>query len=194
MRHMADLEETLRPFVDSGDVPGLVALVARGEDVAVVTLGTRDSTGVPMARDSLFRGASITKPVTAALTMALVEDGRIDLDAPVADLLPELAEPRVLRTLESPLDDTVACQRPITARHLLTGTAGHGFCTWESAVTPLLMERLRLKQARLARLALQYLGARGRHDATCRFDVIAVTLRPPDAPRVEHFEDAFRLD
>jgi CubicO group peptidase (beta-lactamase class C family) len=48
----------------------------------------------------------------------------------------------VLRTLGSPLDDTVACQRPITARHLLTGTAGHGFCTWESAVTPLLMERL----------------------------------------------------
>ena len=139
---MADLEETLHPFVDSGDIPGLVALVARGEDVEVVALGTRDSSGTPMGRDSLFRGASITKPVTAALAMALVEDGRIDLDAPVADLLPELAEPQVLRTLESPLDDTVACERPITARHLLTGTAGHGFCTWESAVTPLLMERL----------------------------------------------------
>ena len=60
----------------------------------------------------------------------------------LAGLLPELAEPRVLRTLGSPLDDTVACERPITARHLLTGTAGHGFCTWESAVTPLLMEQL----------------------------------------------------
>jgi len=139
---MADLEETLRPFVDSGQVPGLVALVARGEDVEVVTLGTRDATGAPMSRDSLFRGASISKPVTAALTMSLVEDGSIELDAPVADLLPELADPPVLRTLESPLDDTVACARPITARHLLTGTAGHGFCTWESAVTPLLTERL----------------------------------------------------
>ncbi|WP_253941944.1 serine hydrolase [Nocardioides sp. zg-1230] len=95
-----------------------------------------------MSRDSIFRAASITKPLTAALTMSLVEDGRIDLDAPVAGLLPELAEPRVLRTLGSPLDDTVACERPITARHLLTGTAGHGFCTWESAVTPLLMEQL----------------------------------------------------
>ena len=142
MRHMADLEETLHPFVDSGDIPGLVALVARGDDVEVVALGTRDSSGTPMRRDALFRGASITKPVTAALAMALVEDGRIDLDAPVADLLPELAEPQVLRTLGSPLDDTVACERPITARHLLMGTAGHGFCTWESAVTPLLMERL----------------------------------------------------
>ena len=117
--------------------------MARGEDVEVVALGTRDSSGTPMGRDALFRGASITKPVTAALTMVLAEDGRIDLDAPVADLLPELAEPRVLRTLESPLDDTVACERPITARHLLAGTGGHGFCTWESAVTPLLMERLR---------------------------------------------------
>lgn len=139
---MADLGETLRPYVDSGDIPGLVALVARGDDVDVVALGSQDSTGTPMARDSIFRAASITKPLTAALTMTLVQDGLIDLDAPVADLLPELAEPRVLRTLGSPLDDTVACERPITARHLLTGTAGHGFCTWESAVTPLLMEQL----------------------------------------------------
>jgi CubicO group peptidase (beta-lactamase class C family) len=139
---MADLEESLRPYVDSGDVPGLVALVARDDEVEVVTLGTQGSSGVPMARDSIFRGASITKPVTAALTMTLVDDGLVDLDAPVADLLPELAEPRVLRTLGSPVDDTVACERPITARHLLTGTAGHGFSTWESAVTPLLMEQL----------------------------------------------------
>jgi len=140
---MTDLEASLRPFVDSGTVPGLVALVARGDDVEVVALGTQDSSGAPMVRDSLFRAASITKPITAALAMRLVEDGLLDLDAPVDVLLPELAAPRVLRTLEGPLDDTVACVRPITARHLLTGTAGHGFCTWDSAVVPLLMERLR---------------------------------------------------
>lgn len=139
---MADLAEMLRPHVDSGAVPGLVALVARGDDVQVEALGVQDPTGTPMARDSIVRAASITKPLTAALTMTVVEDGLVDLDAPVSDLLPELAEPRVLRTLGSPLDDTVACERPITARHLLTGTAGHGFCTWESAVTPLLMEQL----------------------------------------------------
>lgn len=139
---MADLEATLRPYVGSGDVPGLVALVARGDDVEVVTLGVQGTTGAPMARDSIFRGASITKPLTAALAMVLVEDGRLDLDAPVGDLLPELAEPRVLRALDSPVDDTVASERPTTARHLLTGTAGHGFCTWQSSVTPLLMERL----------------------------------------------------
>lgn len=74
--------------------------------------------------------------------MSLVDDGTLDLDAPVADLLPELAAPRVLRTREGPLDDTVAAERPITARHLLGGTAGHGFATWESPVPAVLMERL----------------------------------------------------
>ncbi|NPD03772.1 beta-lactamase family protein [Nocardioides sp. zg-1308] len=139
---MADLEAALRPHVDSGAIPGLVALVARHDEEEVVALGRQGTSGRPMERGSIFRGASITKPVTAALAMVLVDEGRLDLDAPVADLLPELAEPRVLRTLGSELDDTVACERPITARHLLTGTAGHGFATWDSTVVPLLLERL----------------------------------------------------
>jgi CubicO group peptidase (beta-lactamase class C family) len=139
---MADLEAVLRPYVDPGDVPGLVALIARGDDVRVEALGVQGPSGAPMRRDSIFRGASITKPLTAALAMALVDEGRLDLDAPVAGLLPELAAPRVLRTRDSELDDTVAIERPITARHLLTGTAGHGFATWESPVIGLLMEQL----------------------------------------------------
>ncbi|WP_322920135.1 serine hydrolase domain-containing protein [Nocardioides renjunii] len=139
---MADLEAALRPHVDSGAIPGLVALVARHDEEEVVALGRQGTSGRPMERGSIFRGASITKPVTAALAMVLVDEERLDLDAPVADLLPELAEPRVLRTPGSDLDDTVACERPITARHLLTGTAGHGFATWDSTVVPLLLERL----------------------------------------------------
>ena len=139
---MADLEAALRPHVESGEIPGLVALVARGDDVRVMTLGTQGTSGRPMERGSIFRAASITKPLTAALTMILIDDGALDLDAPVSDLLPELAEPRVLRTLDSALDDTVPCARPITTRHLLTSTAGHGFATFESAVVPLLMEQL----------------------------------------------------
>lgn len=133
---MADLEAALRPYVDSGEIPGLVALVARGDDEEVVALGT------DMRRDAIFRAASITKPLTAALTMVLVEDGRLDLDGPVGDLLPELAQPRVLRTPTSDLDDTVACERPLTTRHLLTHTAGHGFATVESPVVAQLMEQL----------------------------------------------------
>ena len=139
---MADLEATLRPYVDSGVVPGLVALIARGHDVRVEALGVQGTSGAPMRRDSIFRGASITKPLTAALAVALVEDGFFDLDDPVDELLPELAAPRVLRERDSELDDTVAAERPLTVRHLLTGTAGHGFATWESPVIGLLMEQL----------------------------------------------------
>ncbi|RYB92502.1 class A beta-lactamase-related serine hydrolase [Nocardioides glacieisoli] len=139
---MADLEAVLRPYVDSGAVPGLVALVARGDDVEVAALGLQGTSGALMRRDSIFRGASITKPLTAALALMVVEEGLFDLDDPVGDFLPELASPRVLRTLDSELADTVPVDRPITARHLLTGTAGHGFATWESPVIGLLMERL----------------------------------------------------
>ncbi|WP_374457346.1 serine hydrolase domain-containing protein [Nocardioides sp.] len=137
-----DLRAALSPYVESGEIPGLVALVARGDEVVVECLGLQGTSGGAMARDSIFRGASITKPLTAALTLVLVEEGLLSLDEPVARLLPELASPRVLRTLESDLDDTVPASGPITARHLLTSTAGHGFATWESAVTPLLMEQL----------------------------------------------------
>jgi CubicO group peptidase (beta-lactamase class C family) len=139
---MAGLEAVLRPHVDSGAIPGLVALVARGADVEVVALGTQGTSGTPMQQESIVRGASITKPLMAALTMMLVQDGRLDLDAPVAELLPELAEPRVLRTPTSELDDTVPAERAITGRHVLTSTSGHGFATVESPVVPVLIEQL----------------------------------------------------
>ncbi len=139
---MADLAAALRPHVASGEIPGVVALVAKDDDVAAVALGTQGTSGTPMRRDSIFRAASISKPLTAALTVLLVEDGQLDLDGPVDDLLPELAEPRVLRTPASELDDTVPCKRPITARHLLTHTAGHGFATGDSVVVSQLVEQL----------------------------------------------------
>jgi CubicO group peptidase (beta-lactamase class C family) len=77
-------------------------------------------------RDSLFRIASTTKPITGAATMALVDEGLLSLDEPVTRLLPELASPRVLRRMDGPLDDTVAASRDITVRDLLTFTFGFG--------------------------------------------------------------------
>jgi CubicO group peptidase (beta-lactamase class C family) len=110
-------------------VPGLVALVARGDQVHAEALGSLSAGGPAVQHDSLFRIASTTKPVTGAATLALVRDGLLDLDEPVGRLLPELASPRVLRRMDGPLDDTVAARRPITVRDLLTFTFGFGLTT-----------------------------------------------------------------
>ena len=107
-------------------VPGLVALVARDDQVHVEALGSLSIGGPAVQRDSLFRIASNSKPVTGAATLALVREGLLDLDEPVARLLPELAAPRVLRRMDGPLDDTVPAGRPITVRDLLTFTFGFG--------------------------------------------------------------------
>ena len=95
----------------------ITAVTQRGE--------TRvDATGVP--RDAIFRISSMTKPITAAATMILVDEGAIALDEPVDRLLPELANRRVLRHVDAPIDDTVPARRAITARDLLTFTWGFG--------------------------------------------------------------------
>jgi CubicO group peptidase (beta-lactamase class C family) len=115
--------------VGDSNVPGLVALVAVGDDVHVEALGHLSIGGPPVRRDSLFRIASTTKPIIAAVTMALVEEGLIGLDEPVDRLLPELGERRVLRRPDGPLDDTVPAERPITTRDLLTFTFGFGMAS-----------------------------------------------------------------
>jgi len=107
-------------------VPGLVAMVAKGEQVHVETLGALALGGAPVARDSIFRIASTTKPITAAATLALVGEGLFELDEPVDRLLPELAERQVLRRIDGPLDDTIPAARAVTARDLLTFTFGFG--------------------------------------------------------------------
>jgi CubicO group peptidase (beta-lactamase class C family) len=105
-----------------------VGLVARGDQIEVQAAGLADvDDACPMARDSIFRIASITKPVTAAAAMMLVDDGQIALDDPVRRWLPELASPVVVRTPASPVDDVVPAVRPITVADLLTFRAGYGF-------------------------------------------------------------------
>src|SRR5207342_3021286 len=114
-------------YVAAGTVPGAVALVTRGDQVEVQAVGSAAVGGGPMAADSIFRLASITKPLTAAAVMILVEEGRIGLDDPVGRWLPELASPMVVRTPASPVDDVVPARRAITVRDLLTFRSGHGF-------------------------------------------------------------------
>lgn len=125
---MADLQGLIESFVDTGVAPGVVALVARGDDVDVAVAGALDLEGsAPMARDTIVRIASIGKPITAAAVMTLVDDGTLALDDPIARWLPELASPVVVRTPGAPLDDVVPAARPITVGDLLTSRAGWGF-------------------------------------------------------------------
>ncbi|HEX4061363.1 MAG TPA: serine hydrolase domain-containing protein [Streptosporangiaceae bacterium] len=126
---MAGLDEMLKAHVDNGSVPGAVGLVARGSRVEVAAVGSMALGGAAMARDSIFRFASITKPITAAAVLMVVQDGRMALDDPVRRWLPELAEPQVVRTPASPVDDVVPAARPITVLDLLSSRAGYGFAS-----------------------------------------------------------------
>jgi CubicO group peptidase (beta-lactamase class C family) len=118
------IEEALRAH--AGDTPGLTALVSRDGEVCAVTLGTTDADREPMRRDSLFRIASMTKAVTAAAAMMLVEEGRLALDEPVTRLAPELTDLRVMRSLEGAIEDTVPMERPMTLEDVLTFRLGWG--------------------------------------------------------------------
>jgi len=124
---LARLREVMAGHVARGYVPGLVALVSRGDEVRVEALGTQAVDGaVPMRRDTIFRIASLTKPITVVAALILIEGCTIHLDNPVDRWLPELADRRVLRRLDGALDDTVPAQRPISVRDLLTMRMGLG--------------------------------------------------------------------
>ena len=126
---MTDLHGLLEKYVSDGALPGAVGLVAGPGRTEVAAAGSASLGGAPMARDSIFRIASVTKPITAASVMMLVDDGRIALDDPVRQWLPELAEPVVVRTPASAVDDVVPAARPITVSDLLSSTAGYGFAS-----------------------------------------------------------------
>ncbi|MEU3599822.1 serine hydrolase domain-containing protein [Streptomyces sp. NPDC006798] len=124
----AGLQRLLDAAVRGGEVTGAVALVDRPGGTEVAAAGSRTLAGpADITTDSVFRIASVTKIVTAAAVMLLVDDGRLTLDAPVAPWLPELAELKAVRTPDAPVDDLVPANRPITVRDLLTSTAGYGY-------------------------------------------------------------------
>ncbi|HXN65947.1 MAG TPA: serine hydrolase domain-containing protein [Candidatus Acidoferrales bacterium] len=126
LRHLRDV---ISGYVERSEVPGLVTLVSRRGETNVDALGKR-STGAgsqSVRRDTIFRIASMTKPITAVATMILVEESKLHLDEPVDRLLPELANRNVLKRVDGPLDDTVPARRSITVRDLLTFQLGLGF-------------------------------------------------------------------
>lgn len=132
------MDDVLAGYVARGQVPGLVAAVSRRGEEHVVVLGDRAFGGPPMRRDTLFRISSMTKPVAAVAAMVLVEECRLRLDDPVTELLPELADRRVLTSLDASLDDTAPAHRDVTLRDLLTLRLGFGFIFGLSADYPIL--------------------------------------------------------
>jgi CubicO group peptidase (beta-lactamase class C family) len=144
---LARLREAMERHMEDDRLSGLVALVYHRGREHVETLGTLAlDHKMPMQRNTIFRIASMTKPITAVATMILVEECRIRLDDPVDEWLPELKGRRVLRTIDSPLDDTVPAKRRLTLRDLLTFRSGYGEVAFFSPNSPL---QSALKEAQL---------------------------------------------
>jgi len=120
------IETALQGYVDAETLAGAATLVWRGGRVVQTAIvGRRDLvTNLPVERDTIFRIASMTKPVTSAAALTLYDEGRFALDEPIARVAPELAHLRVLRDPNGPLDQTDAAERPITFGDLLTHRAG----------------------------------------------------------------------
>ena len=120
------IETALQGYVDAGTLAGAATLVWRGGRVVQTAIvGRRDLVrNLPVERDTIFRIASMTKPVTSAAALTLYDEGRFALDEPIARVAPELAHLRVLRDPNGPLDQTDAAERPITFGDLLTHRAG----------------------------------------------------------------------
>jgi CubicO group peptidase (beta-lactamase class C family) len=121
------MREAMERHLESSRISGLVTFVRHRGREYVDAMGTLDFHGDrAMRRDTIFRLASMTKPITAVAAMILVEECKLRLDDPVDGWLPELKNRKVLRTITSPLDDTVPAKRPITLRDLLTFRSGYG--------------------------------------------------------------------
>ncbi len=119
------IENSILRHVEAGEVAGAATLVwRRGQVVQSAAVGRRNlDLGLPVERDTIFRIASMTKPVTTVAALMLHDEGRFDLDEPIATYAPELERMRVLRDPEGPLDQTDEA-RPITFRDLLTHRSG----------------------------------------------------------------------
>jgi CubicO group peptidase (beta-lactamase class C family) len=153
---MPQLRGLAEKWVGPGRFPGMVApLGIAGRDPEFIVRGAQGFTDHdPMSPDTLFRIYSMTKPVTGMAAMILIDEGRLGLDQPLADVLPAYANMRVQRTYDGALEDTVPALRPITIRHLLTHTSGLGYTIIQKGPIKEAMEREGLVAGVVTRLNL----------------------------------------
>jgi methyl acetate hydrolase len=133
MQSQAQIDQLLRQKADAREIPGVVAIAATGnETIYQGAFGKRDlSKDDAMTLDSVFWIASMTKAVTTAAAMQLVEQGKLTLDQPIGDLLPDLAAPQVLEGFDASGEPiTRPARNAITLRHLMTHTAGFCYDMW----------------------------------------------------------------
>jgi CubicO group peptidase (beta-lactamase class C family) len=133
-----------RESVATADIPGVVCLVwRRGELLAVDAEGLRDiEAGLPMERDTIFRIASMSKPVTTTAALILMERGVMRLEDPITQWAPEFADMRVLRRADGPLTDTYPAPRVITVEDLMTHRSGLSYSfTATGPLSPALGEK-----------------------------------------------------
>jgi CubicO group peptidase (beta-lactamase class C family) len=128
---MSLLHDAMAARVAAGELPGLVTAIFHDGSVGYDEIGAVSfAPGArPMTRDALFRIGSLTKPILAAVTLMLVEDGTLSLGEPIDKWLPELAGRRVLKRVDGPIEETAPAQRPITFDDLLTFRMGCGVVT-----------------------------------------------------------------
>src|SRR3984885_15383675 len=133
MQSKAQIDHLLRQKTDAKEIPGVVAMAANSKEVIYQgAFGKRDlSKDDAMTLDSVFWIASMTKAITAAAGMQLVEQGKLSLDAPIGKVLPDLASPQVLEGFDSKGEPKLRpAKKPITLRHLMTHTAGFAYDMW----------------------------------------------------------------
>ena len=133
MHSQAQIDAILREKSDAKEIPGVVAMAANSKEVIYQgAFGKRDlSKDVAMTMDSVFWIASMTKAITAAGAMQLVEQGKLSLDAPIGKVLPDLATPQVLEGFDAEGEPKLRpAKNPITLRHLMTHTAGFAYNMW----------------------------------------------------------------
>jgi methyl acetate hydrolase len=135
MQSKAQIDQILRQKSDTREIPGVVAIAANSKDVIYQgAFGKRDlSKDDPMTVDSVFWIASMTKAITTAAAMQLVEQGKLSLDAPIGKVLPELAAPQVLEGFDADGEPRLRpAKNPITLRQLMTHTAGFCYDMWNA--------------------------------------------------------------
>ncbi|MEH2564519.1 serine hydrolase domain-containing protein [Bradyrhizobium sp. AZCC 2289] len=133
MQSKAQIDQVLRQKTDAKEIPGVVAIAATGNDIIYQgAFGKRDlAKDDAMTADSVFWIASMTKAITAAAGMQLVEQGKLSLDEPIGKVLPDLAAPQVLEGFDARGEPKLrAAKKPITLRHLMTHTAGFCYNLW----------------------------------------------------------------